>query len=183
MQMMPNSQNILIEHLSNKSVHEINEEFNNLHTMLRRDNIRCDFGKCSSIRRYHRIRENIDNLEQQSLRSHNLQFYIDLMDTIHCYFIHSFDLGMRIKFDKYYDKDNKYLKLKEQNGNVSKLNKDILVFDDRNTSDAFIDEMMFMLDDLENIKHCNSDFIALINVLSDNMILDKVFIDNFKKYH
>ena len=105
---------ILIEHLSNKSVHEINEEFNNLHTMLRRENIHCDFGKCSSIRRYHCIRENIDNLEQQSLRSDNLQFYIDLMDTIHCYFIHSFDLGMRIKFNKYYDKDdNQYAELQE----------------------------------------------------------------------
>ena len=32
-----------------------------------------------------------------------MQFYIDLLDTIHCYFIHSFDLGMRIKLSKYYE--------------------------------------------------------------------------------
>ena len=108
---------ILVEHLSNKSVDEINEEFNNLHGMLRKEGIRCDFGKCSSIRRYHRVRENIDNLEQQSLRTPDLQFFVDLMDTIHCYFIHSFDLGMRIKLNKYYDRDedeeddNKYAEL------------------------------------------------------------------------
>eukprot|EP01084_Bolivina_argentea_P273455 465809_1 len=93
---------ILIQHLSHKHIGHINEEFNLLNHELNKK-IYCNVDKCSSIKRYHRIRENIPS---QIIRSPELQFYIDLMDTIHCYFIHSFHLGMRVKLNKYYNSND-----------------------------------------------------------------------------
>ena len=89
---------IIIEHLCNKPISEINQSFNTLNKMLL-NVINCNFNKCSSVQRYYRIREKTNRTTQQ-LRGIELQFYIDIMDTIHNYFIHSFDLGMRVKFNK-----------------------------------------------------------------------------------
>ena len=56
------------------------------------DNVRCDIGKCSMYSRNNRERETV-NIE---CKDKKLSMFIDILDTIHCYFIHSVDVGFRI---------------------------------------------------------------------------------------
>ena len=79
---------IIIEHLSHKTIDEMNEEFNLLHSILIEANLGCNVETCSSTQRYHWIRENIHNSKNQSLRNKAFQFDMDLLDTMYCHFIH-----------------------------------------------------------------------------------------------
>eukprot|EP01084_Bolivina_argentea_P001995 3681_1 len=66
--------------------------------MSKENNLYCDIAKCKCFCRNNRERENT------SIRSDDkyTSIYIDLLDSIHCYFIHSVDTGYRIiNTDKY----------------------------------------------------------------------------------
>ena len=62
--------------------------------------IECDLSKCNAYCRMNRDRDDevIDNNVNNN--DMNAQFYIDIMDTIHCLFIHSYDCGYRINTAK-----------------------------------------------------------------------------------
>ena len=95
--------NIIIDDLSPQTIDEMNEQFNLLHSILIEANLGCNVKTCSSKQRNHWIRENIQIPKNQSLRNKAFQFYTDLLDTMHCCFIHSLNLGMRVKSSKYYE--------------------------------------------------------------------------------
>ena len=57
-----------------------------------------DIDKCEIYDRYHRQREK-DKIEQ-IIKDESILFYIDMMDTIYCHFVHSYHCGFRIKNKK-----------------------------------------------------------------------------------
>eukprot|EP01084_Bolivina_argentea_P273454 465808_1 len=54
----------------------------------------CNLSKCNSFRRNQRL---IKEEQKRNENEKNLNFYKDIIDTLHCFFIHSFDSGMRLK--------------------------------------------------------------------------------------
>ena len=58
--------------------------------------IQCDINTCSQYNRYFQNRE----IKTNSKKKSELQFYIHLMDNIHCYLLHSYDIGFRVKIDR-----------------------------------------------------------------------------------
>eukprot|EP01084_Bolivina_argentea_P115944 206112_1 len=78
-----NEDNIaLIE--SNKEMREMTNIINN--------NLQCNISKCEIYVRNNRCREK-KNIE---CNDEKLCIYIDIIDTIHCYFLHSIDIGYKI---------------------------------------------------------------------------------------
>ena len=57
-----------------------------------------EYKNCALLLRHYRNREkeNVD-LSPSSSYSYSLSFYIDLLDTIHCFWYHSFHLGLRAR--------------------------------------------------------------------------------------
>ena len=77
----------------------------------------------------------------------------------------------------------------EENINLIKLSEicqlfkncqDILVLGIKNINNGFMQELISMLDILEDLKHCNLERIELINVLYNNIVLDKGFVDDYQ---
>ena len=55
------------------------------------EKINCDIDKCKSFARNNRGSEN-ENKQREGEKDENdaLEYYIDLLDNIHCYFLHSY---------------------------------------------------------------------------------------------
>eukprot|EP01084_Bolivina_argentea_P023620 44095_1 len=85
---------ILDRHLNEDKISESksNEQFETIHQQIA-NNLSCDISKCyiHSRNNRHRDTTNIDCQDDK-----HLSMFIDIMDTIHCYFIHSIDIGYRI---------------------------------------------------------------------------------------
>eukprot|EP01084_Bolivina_argentea_P273456 465810_1 len=89
---------ILYQHLDNKPIIEIQKEFELIHHKIMKYIKQCSLEKCKRLERNHRTRDK--HTANATNNDTKIQFYIDTMDTIHCYFIHSFDLGFRLKADE-----------------------------------------------------------------------------------
>eukprot|EP01084_Bolivina_argentea_P061135 111743_1 len=65
--------------------------------------VECDIQNCLLLRRHYRNR-NHNNKHQTDLEmktdDHNVSFYVDIMDSTHCYLYHLYDIGMRVKKDE-----------------------------------------------------------------------------------
>eukprot|EP01084_Bolivina_argentea_P307875 532213_1 len=86
---------ILDHHLNEDNIKQIksNEQFTLIyHEITNRSDIICDVNKCAMYSRNNRIREK-ENIE---CNDKILSNYINILDTIHCYFVHSADIGYRI---------------------------------------------------------------------------------------
>eukprot|EP01084_Bolivina_argentea_P160440 279389_1 len=66
--------------------------------MIKDEQLRCDINKCSIYKRNNREREN-----EKIKCDENIMVYVDIMDSIHCYFLHSIDTGFRIFNNNDYD--------------------------------------------------------------------------------
>eukprot|EP01084_Bolivina_argentea_P092396 166237_1 len=86
---------ILTTHLNNHSKTLNNKNFKKIHYYLTSFNITCNIQKCQQFQRNQRDRD-----QQQSTTANNddfvFEYYIDLLDNIHVYFLHSYDTGYRI---------------------------------------------------------------------------------------
>ena len=82
------------------------EQFDVMFKELNDNNIKCDIGKCKMYSRNNRQRESV-NIECEDKQLCTL---IDIIDTIHCFFVHSIDIGYRIPtsltFDDIEDKED-----------------------------------------------------------------------------
>ena len=83
---------ILDVHLNEEQLSAIdgNRNFQFIHQEL--NDILCNIGNCQIYARGNRQRESMNT----DCTDKNLSMYIDIIDTIHCYFIHSVDVGYRI---------------------------------------------------------------------------------------
>ena len=102
---------ILDKHLSEdrRSKLHCDKQFGAInHSILKEHGLRCDVKKCKIFLRNNRDRdiEKNTNCDDQTL-----SVYIDIIDTIHCYFMHSVDIGYRIiQFtDDYKDQSSEQL--------------------------------------------------------------------------
>ena len=86
-----------------KLIHLQNLEI--INDTIYKNKLQCNINQCKQYLRYHRDREKIDdinhiiNTENKNNDDicYKVRFYSDLMDTIHCYFIHGFDDGSRLR--------------------------------------------------------------------------------------
>eukprot|EP01083_Nonionella_stella_P030273 83009_1 len=85
---------ILMQHLGdNKSVIETADEYEQIYNHMNGKVQPCDFEKCGKFIRNNRHKET----QHIRIKDRQIEYYIELLDTIHCYFLHSFDVGFRIK--------------------------------------------------------------------------------------
>eukprot|EP01084_Bolivina_argentea_P094371 169649_1 len=87
----------------------------------------CNIRTCPLIYRHNRNRNNDKNIAAfDNVSDENTLFYVDLLDTIHTYFVHLKDIGMRvkineIKIDKKDANEGKYQCYDEQFANICKV--------------------------------------------------------------
>eukprot|EP01084_Bolivina_argentea_P309324 535038_1 len=64
-------------------------------------NVPCDIEKCNPFKRNNRNKNEESIINGMKFDEYNDQFtyqyYVDLLDNIHCYFIHSYDIGFKIE--------------------------------------------------------------------------------------
>eukprot|EP01083_Nonionella_stella_P203162 741552_1 len=88
---------VLHQHLHTGSVKQNNAQFEEIYDYISKQ-IQCDITTCPQFVRNNRNRQKTQN---DSFGSQNTDiktiFYLDLLDTIHCYLLHAFDVGFRIK--------------------------------------------------------------------------------------
>eukprot|EP01084_Bolivina_argentea_P265027 449108_1 len=86
---------ILCVHLDNALNQQNNDEFAVISAKCHKY-INCSLNKCKYYQRNNR------NRCKEEIKDSNdkLSLYVDIMDTIHCYFLHSYDTGFRIKQKK-----------------------------------------------------------------------------------
>ena len=89
---------VLIHHLGDKkSVLEIASEYERIYDHIRQRVSECDIEKCTIFQRNNRIRETQCIPLTQNKNRAEIEYYVETMDSMHCYFMHSFDVGFRIK--------------------------------------------------------------------------------------
>eukprot|EP01084_Bolivina_argentea_P109258 195269_1 len=65
---------------------------------------KCNFVDCDLLDRHNRTDRNYTHDQTfNSTQDKNVIFYIDLMDSIHCYLMHLYDVGLRIKQNEHKD--------------------------------------------------------------------------------
>ncbi len=110
---------ITVKHLNSSTASKNNHKFRLIDQEIGKY-IKCNVNKCKQYIRYSRNRENIDETTKH-IKDENVLFYIDLLDNIHCHFLHSYHVGFRSKFTMtnnadikpkqlYYDKEMEQLK-------------------------------------------------------------------------
>eukprot|EP01084_Bolivina_argentea_P078813 143025_1 len=93
---------MLFAHLNNSKEKEAGD-FSFIHDECSRL-IECDAKECKKLKRNYRNRQQSDEQKDMNKEDEHVQIYRDLLDTIHCYFIHSVDMGYR----KYSNTDDDY---------------------------------------------------------------------------
>eukprot|EP01084_Bolivina_argentea_P314141 544109_1 len=99
---------ILLQHLLSDNKYQDNENFNVIHNMLS-ESITCDIAKCIKYQRNQRGRYkqiNGDQYGEEKLMNETFNlikqdsrcsFYKEFLDSMHCYFIHAYDIGRRVQ--------------------------------------------------------------------------------------
>ena len=88
---------ILHHHLENKDTKQIGIEFDLIYNEIIHKNKvgACDIKSCEGFYRNHGSTEK----KMIEVEDEETQFYIEIMDSIHCYFMHSYDIAMRNEMD------------------------------------------------------------------------------------
>eukprot|EP01084_Bolivina_argentea_P018684 34755_1 len=122
---------IILEHTSTGNRKRDNDNFAIIDSIIGKT-IKCDIAKCKNYKRNHRNRgkqiknteykeEDLMNktfkLEHPGDDNNNVIFYREFMDSVHCHFVHSIDVGFRMQIedelDDKYDNDEIDMKLNE----------------------------------------------------------------------
>eukprot|EP01084_Bolivina_argentea_P070730 128620_1 len=101
---------VLLNHLSDsKSIESTKNEYELIYNYINDKIKECKLETCVQFQRNNRDREtenvlltndNIDHNNNDIDIDSEMEFYIETMDTMHCFFIHSFDVGFRLKSDE-----------------------------------------------------------------------------------
>ena len=86
---------ILDKHLNEEtlSMTNVNKQFRKIYQIITKDNeLTCNIEKCNINSRNNRQRE----LVKIDCNNREPRAFMDIMDTIHCYFLHSVDIGYRM---------------------------------------------------------------------------------------
>eukprot|EP01083_Nonionella_stella_P098980 278404_1 len=102
---------ILLHHLATGNKVKDNANFHVIDAIIH-ESITCNISQCQNYKRNHRNRGQKKN-DDADAPSLNLEhsgddtavFYKELLDSIHCYFVHSVDIGFRMQID---DQNSKY---------------------------------------------------------------------------
>ena len=98
---------ILTHHLQQTQITDSNRAFESIHNQIMKYLPSCSATKCAKFRRNRRIRER-ETLEiLNCANDENEYFYVETLDAIHCHFIHSLDIGMRVKESELMSDDEK----------------------------------------------------------------------------
>eukprot|EP01084_Bolivina_argentea_P113062 201594_1 len=94
---------IILQHTSTGNRNSDNENFAIIDAIIRKS-IKCDIAQCKSYKRNHTIRG-----KQTTTGEHKEEDVMKkFMDSIHCYFVHSIDVGFRMQIEDDTKDDNKY---------------------------------------------------------------------------
>eukprot|EP01084_Bolivina_argentea_P033543 62028_1 len=112
----------ILDHLNEDSVsiNKCSETFKIIYNeIIKTHNLQCDINSCEIYLRSNRMRE------KQTVKCANKHFtvYMDILDSIHCYLIHSVDMGYRIIHDFQSEKSISALKsyLNKKRKNLEKI--------------------------------------------------------------
>eukprot|EP01084_Bolivina_argentea_P108016 193067_1 len=109
---------VLIDHLGDQySVDHTRKEFELIHNYVMSKLKYCDLEKCIAYQRNNRNREkqniflkNNDTDDKNATKNQTLQLmdkkeelYIEILDTMHCFFVHTFEIGFRIKSTEFHN--------------------------------------------------------------------------------
>ena len=138
-------QHILTKHLNHRSTKQNNLNYdyiNNTTSNL----IPCDLFKCSAYLRHSRDRDNNnnDNVIDKNINPEIL-FYIDFIDNIHTFFMHSYNTGHKIKYNI---NDSKKEEEEDEDDEIT---------DD--VTSLYVDKEMISLNN--KIKECRKNLVSL----------------------
>eukprot|EP01083_Nonionella_stella_P144459 451096_1 len=90
---------ILYHHLSitTKSIRSIQDEYERIYNQMTKYIKHCDGTTCPAFIRNQRDRSFDDEKETNILHDPQITFFMDTLDSIHCYLLHSYHQGMRTK--------------------------------------------------------------------------------------
>eukprot|EP01083_Nonionella_stella_P240223 839977_1 len=88
---------ILDKHLNEDriSAAQCNQQFELIQQQMIDNNLSCDINKCKIYTRNNRARE-LDAIEVKHSENESEHVLVNLLDNMHCYFIHSIDIGYRV---------------------------------------------------------------------------------------
>eukprot|EP01084_Bolivina_argentea_P110187 196811_1 len=117
-------------HINAGSIKDNNDQFEQIHNYICK-HIKCDIKTCQQFIRNNRNRTREKTENDANNNDKNAAFYIDILDTIHCYLIHSFDVGFRIKSDEFKINNNQLTHDEEEQIDNENIDKSVLYKDDR----------------------------------------------------
>ncbi len=99
---------ILLVHQSDKnSILKNKNEYESIYDYIMSKIDKCTLEKCNSFARNNRNREReniFSSINKENTINNNTdkesEYFIEIMDTIHCFFVHSFDIGFKIRLDE-----------------------------------------------------------------------------------
>eukprot|EP01084_Bolivina_argentea_P198656 340112_1 len=164
---------ILKQYLNNEP-NKNNETFEQIYNIISKE-IKCDIKNCKQYSRNNRNREKESQKpNNQKSSDKNDQFKIlfitDLFDTIHCYFLHSFDIGFRMKHSElthiynhsHNDKHKNTIENVQDLDNKSALN--IHINDNMKTFNSYIRNKRQSLMDIRGANRAkNNKFMTSVN--------------------
>ena len=96
-------------HINGGSTEENSRQFEEIHNYISK-HIKCDIKTCQQYVRNNRNRGRMEKKEKDTSLSlsedRKVLFYMDTLDTIHCYLYHAFDTGFRIKQNEFKTTDD-----------------------------------------------------------------------------
>eukprot|EP01083_Nonionella_stella_P032771 89669_1 len=114
---------ILFHHLSDqKPVEETRNEYELIYNYVMTKVPQCKLSKCENYRRNNRQRETQKILTKIDTTT---AYYVEMMDRMHCFFIHSFDVGFRLKSKELKDVFNEDDNKSEQDLSMIRLTKSL----------------------------------------------------------
>eukprot|EP01084_Bolivina_argentea_P176338 305172_1 len=175
---------ILMRHLNHANKLKNDKNFQIIYKIMT-TNIECNVSKCGGFSRNNRNKEKKSSkmtVEQQSTNDDdNLEhtYFIDLLDNIHCYFIHSFDTGFRLNADM---TDQIY----NNNDDVKLSPLAELDFDSNDIQRLYVDNVVqklktFLLDKQKKITDLRATTNKFVTTINDNETNDQKQNDDIVK--
>eukprot|EP01084_Bolivina_argentea_P214434 364032_1 len=105
---------ILIHHLGdNQSIDKTTKEYEEIYDFITKTNDlrKCSIEKCIKFQRNNRNREtqnvflqnNAKHVNRNKTVDHEVEYFMEIMDTLHCFFLHTFDVGFRVRTNELTD--------------------------------------------------------------------------------
>eukprot|EP01084_Bolivina_argentea_P128178 226609_1 len=167
---------ILFAHLGDdKPQKQIQNEYLQIHNYIMNKLKTCKVESCMKFQRNNRQRDtqriSLKNDDETDIElKSDTEYYIDTMDTIHCFFVHSYDVGYRVRTSELIDENEK--KIDEEHDDDNE--------DNVENIELHEDKIMIRLKDiinigrkrLENVRGRDvfnqSKFVTIVNTEANN---------------